>query len=135
VPDEPPPLTIQVPPPLAASAGAAPGVEAPRLEVMRPAPFHPAASALLIVVDNLWCLEEFLILDWILTIPLSFVTVFAPTYWIQRRLAGDGRAKAMWKALFFGVVAAVPFSVTGTPVGMTLLGWAGVRHWKQAPVR
>ena len=35
------------------------------------------------------------------------------------------------KALFLGIVAAVPFSVTGTPIGIALLAWAGIRHkWK-----
>jgi hypothetical protein len=101
---------------------------------MRPAPFHPAASAILIAVDNLWALEEFLVFDWILTIPLSFITVFGPTYWIQRRWSGDRRVVALWKALFFGVVAAVPFSVTGNPVGMTFLAWAGVRRWRLSSI-
>ena len=96
------------------------------------APFHPLAATLLIVIDNLWMLEEWTVLALIFTIPLSFLTVFAPTLWIQRHKQGDGWGKAILKALFLGVVAAVPFSVTGTPVGLALLAWAGWKHpWKK----
>jgi hypothetical protein len=91
-------------------------------------PFHPSAAALLVVVDNLWALEDWLVLTWILTIPLSFLTVAVPTYWLQRRFRQDSRMTALLKALFFGVVAAVPTSVTGTPIGLALLAWAGVRR-------
>jgi hypothetical protein len=83
---------------------------------------------LLVVVDNLWALEDWLILTWILTIPLSFLSVAVPTYWLQRRFRQDTRRIALLKALFFGVVAAVPTSVTGTPIGLALLAWAGVRR-------
>ena len=30
-----------------------------------------------------------------------------------------------------GLVAAVPTSLTGTPVGMALLAWAGVDRWRR----
>ena len=96
------------------------------------APFHPLAATLLIVIDNLWNFADWAVIDWFLTIPLSFLTVFAPTLWIQRHKQGDGWGKAILKALFLGVVAAVPFSVTGTPVGLALLAWAGWKHpWKK----
>ncbi len=91
-------------------------------------PFHPSAAALLVVVDNLWALEDWLVLTWILTIPLSFLSVAVPTYWLQRRFRQDSRRTALLKALFFGAVAAVPTSVTGTPIGLALLAWAGVRR-------
>lgn len=96
------------------------------------APFHPLVATLLIVIDNLWNFADFAIIDWFLTIPLSFLTVFAPTLWIQRHRQGDSWGKALLKALFLGLVAAVPFSVTGTPVGLALLAWAGWKHpWKK----
>ena len=93
--------------------------------------FHPAAAALLLLVDNLWNFAEFAIIDWFLTIPLSFLSVFVPTYWIQRRYNRDGTLTAVAKALFLSIVAAVPFSVTGTPVGIALLAWAGIRHQRK----
>jgi hypothetical protein len=95
------------------------------------APFHPLSATLLILFDNLWMLEEWAVITWIFTIPLSFLSVFVPVYWIQRRKQGDRRGVAIGKALFLGLVAAVPFSVTGTPVGLALLAWAGLKHpWK-----
>jgi hypothetical protein len=48
--------------------------------------FHPAAAALLVLVDNLWMLPEFAVVTWWLTIPLSFVSVFAVTCFVQRVL-------------------------------------------------
>ena len=96
-------------------------------------PFHPAASGLLLVVDNLWNFADFAVIDWFLTIPGSFLSVFGPVYWIQRRKHLDRVPVALAKALFLGIVAAVPFSVTGTPVGLGLLAWAGVKHpWKRS---
>ncbi len=95
-------------------------------------PFHPAAAGLLIVVDTLWNFAEFAVIDWFFTIPASFVSVFGPVYWIQRRYHQNTVSVALAKALFLGVVAAVPFSVTGTPVGLALLAWAGIKHpWKR----
>ena len=90
-------------------------------------PFHPAAAAMLVLVDNLWMLPEFMGALWI-TVPLSFLTVFAATLGIQRIWGRDRLLVAVAKALFFGMVAAVPFSVTGTPVGLALLAWAGVKR-------
>ena len=113
-PDQP---GVGVPPPQRPGADSTPH---------RDGPFHPAAAALLMVVDNLWMISEFAVVDWPLTIPLCFLSVFFPTFLIQRRLARNGWGVAMAKALFFGVVAAVPFSVTGTPVGLAFLAWAGV---------
>ena len=91
-------------------------------------PIHPAAAALLIAVDNLWGLADFAVVDWFITIPACFVSVFFPSYWIQRRKRTDSRPVAFAKALFLAVVAAVPFSVTGTPVGLALLAWVGIKR-------
>jgi uncharacterized membrane protein YozB (DUF420 family) len=87
----------------------------------------------LIAVDNLWNLEEFAAPPlMVVTIPLSFVSVLLATAWIQRRFHGDRSRTAWLKALFLALVAAVPFSVTGTPVGLALLAWAGIRHpWRR----
>jgi ABC-type spermidine/putrescine transport system permease subunit II len=53
---------------------------------------------------------------------------FFPTYWLQRHFRRDSRLTALWKALLFGVIAAVPTSVTGTPIGLALLAWAGIKR-------
>jgi hypothetical protein len=90
-------------------------------------PFHPLAVTLMIVVDSLWNLADWAVVGWMLTIPLSFMTVFWPALFIQRLVRRDGWGAAFAKALFLGVVAAVPTSVTGTPIGLALLAWAGIR--------
>jgi hypothetical protein len=34
-----------------------------------------------------------------------------------------------------GIIAGVPFQVTGTAVGAVLLGWAGASQWIKLPAR
>src|SRR4030095_841816 len=91
-------------------------------------PFHPLAVTLMIVVHSLWNLADWAVVDWIFTIPLSFMTVFFPAIFIQRWVRQDGWGPAFAKALFLGTVAAVPFSIAGTPIGLGLLAWAGIRR-------
>ena len=90
------------------------------------APIHPLAAILLIFIDNLWNLADWAIIDWIVTIPLSFITVFVPTLLIQKLLKKDRWGRALGFALLLGIVAAVPTSLTGTPVGIALLAWTGI---------
>lgn len=90
--------------------------------------FHPAAAAMLVLVDNFWMLPEFAVATLWITVPLCFLSVFVITFVIQRRFGRNAWAVAFAKALFFAVVAAVPFSVTGTPVGLAFLAWAGVKR-------
>ncbi|MBM3881066.1 MAG: hypothetical protein FJ387_15315 [Verrucomicrobia bacterium] len=99
-------------------------------------PVHPLAAFLLLVVDNLWNLGDWLVLDWIVTIPLSFLSVFVPTFVIQKTLQRNSFFRALAYALLLGVVAAVPTSVTGTPVGLAILAWTGIhRLVGKAPAR
>jgi hypothetical protein len=90
------------------------------------APIHPLAAILLIAVDNLWNLADWIVIDWIITIPLSFITVFFPTLLIQKLLKKDRWGRAFSFALLLGMVAAVPTSITGTPIGIALLAWTGI---------
>ena len=136
-PEQPPTLIPEVLPPEvprtgpASTASGEPTGAAPDGE--RRAPFHAVSALVLIAVDNLWNLEEFAAPPlMVVTIPLSFVSVLVATAWIQRRYHGDRSRMAWLKALFLALVAAVPFSVTGTPVGLALLAWAGIRHpWRR----
>jgi hypothetical protein len=50
---------------------------------------------------------------------------------LQRQLRKDRWGMALAKALVLGLVAAIPTSLTGTPVGMALLAWAGVDRWRR----
>lgn len=98
----------------------------------RPAdgPVHPLAAALLVFVDNLWMLADWNAVTWLLTIPLSFCTVAFTTLFIQRFLHRDNWGKSLGKGLLLGVLAGVPTSITGTPVGIALLTWAGIMRAK-----
>lgn len=95
-------------------------------------PFHPLAATLLLLIDNLWNLADWAVLSWVITIPLSFLTVAIPTLVIQRRRNRDTWGRALAKAAFLGVLAAVPTSITGTPVGLALLAWAGIQRGRTA---
>ncbi len=96
------------------------------------APVHPLAAALLIFVDNLWMLADWNAVTWFLTIPLSFLSVAFPTFFLQRFLHRDGWGKSLGKGLLLGVLAGVPTSLMGTPVGLALLTWAGILRAKSA---
>ena len=97
-------------------------------------PIHGAAALLLLVVDNLWNLADWMVIDWIITIPLSFVSVFVPTFFIQRLLKRDSVGQALGYAALLGVLAAVPFSVTGSTVGVALLAWLGISRLLGKPL-
>jgi hypothetical protein len=88
---------------------------------------HPLAAVLLVVVDNLWLLADWAALLWIITIPLCFLVVSIPTYLIQKHLHGDTTGRALAIGSLFGVLAAVPLSITGTTAGLIVLGYAGFR--------
>ncbi len=84
------------------------------------------------IVDTLWSLPEFAMPALLaFTVPLAFFTVFLSVFVAQRRHNGDARLSALWKALLLGILAAVPTFITGTPVGLALLAWAGIKHpWR-----
>ena len=90
--------------------------------------FHPAAAGLMILIDSLWGIPEFAVLTWPVTVVGCFVSVFVPSYLIQKRSHGDTVGKALLKALFLGVVAAVPMPIMGTSIGLALLAWFGIQH-------
>jgi hypothetical protein len=93
-------------------------------------PIHPVAAAALVFVDNLWMLADWNAVTWWVTIPLSFISVSLTTLLFQRFLHRNSWGKAAAKGLLLGVLAGVPTSVTGTPVGLALLTWAGILRAK-----
>ncbi len=120
----PPPLPLEVVPP---DAGPKRGAG----NSMRRVPFHPWSAALLLAVDNLWALPDFALIALAFTVPACFLMVFVGVFLVQRRRAGDSIGVSLAKAFLLAVVAAIPTSLTGTPVGLALLAWAGIRHpWK-----
>ncbi len=93
-------------------------------------PIHPLAALLLVVVDNLWLLPEFLVIDWIITIPLCFLTMLIPALLIQKFIKKQGFGTALGYSLLLAVIAAVPTSLLGTPLGAAMLAWFGIsRLW------
>lgn len=98
----------------------------PNVEV-EGAPIHALSALILVAVDNLWNLVDWAVVDWIFTIPLSFITVFVPVFLLQKYLKKDSNGRALAFATLLGVLAAIPTSITGTPVGLGLLAWTGLR--------
>ena len=95
-----------------------------------PAPIHPLAALTTIVLDNVF--------GWIelvspLALALTSVSVglvgFLTTMFVQRYLAKDGWGASVAKGLVMGVLAGVPYQVTGTAIGIPLLAWAGAHQW------
>ena len=89
-------------------------------------PIHGLSALILVAVDSLWAIFDWVPPVWIVAIPACFAAVFVPTYLIQRHLKNDSRGRALTFATILGVLAAIPTFVTGTPVGIALLAWTGI---------
>ncbi len=96
-------------------------------------PFIHALSALLLmVVDGLWTVADWAAMAWVITIPLSFLAVFVPTFLVQKMINKDTSGRAATVAMLLGVLAAVPTPIMGTAVGAFLLAVSGLRGlWKR----
>jgi hypothetical protein len=99
-----------------------------------PASVHPLAALATIVLDNVFGVIE--LVD-PLTIILTSISVgvlgAVTTTLVQRYLAKDGWGASVAKGLVMGIIAGVPFQVTGTAVGIPLLAWAGLHEWVRFP--
>lgn len=88
---------------------------------------HPLAAICMVVVDLVWTIPEvagFLVP----VIALSLVSVGSITFLIQKFIRGDANGRAAAVALLLGVLAAVPTPITGTAVGILVLGMAGLHQ-------
>jgi hypothetical protein len=90
------------------------------------APVHALSALILVAVDSLWAVFDWLPPVWLVAIPGCFAAVFFPTYLIQRHLKNDSRGRALAFAALFGVLAAIPTPITGTTVGLSLMAWTGL---------
>jgi integral membrane sensor domain MASE1 len=106
------PPVITQPPPVPASAGGQ--------------PIHALSALILVAVDSLWAVFDWVPPVWIVAIPACFAAVFVPTYLIQRHLKNDSKARALTYATILAVLAAIPTPITGTPIGLGLLAWTGL---------
>jgi len=98
-------------------------VAAPRRTLL-----HPAAGALILGLD--WLLFSGAVLtagtmSWFSIIGGFFLGGIG-TGLIQRRLGGDSRRVAAFKALAGGLVVGVPLPIAGTAVGGTILALSGL---------
>lgn len=88
---------------------------------------HPLSAICMVVVDLVWTLPE--VAGFLLpVIFLSLASVGGITFLIQKFVRGDPNGRAAAIALFLGVLAAVPTPITGTAVGILVLGMAGLHH-------
>jgi len=106
-----PPLPVPPPRPVAPADGS---------------PIHALSALILVAVDSLWAIFDWVPPVWIVAIPGCFAAVFVPTYLIQRHLKNDSKGRALTYATILAVLAAIPTFVTGTPVGVALLAWTGL---------
>jgi hypothetical protein len=101
----------------------------PRQSAANPAegpPIHGLSALILVAVDSLWAIFDWLPPIWPVAIPGCFAAVFIPCYLIQRHLKNDSKGRALAFASVLAVLAAIPTPVTGTPVGLGLLAWTGL---------
>ena len=89
-------------------------------------PIHALSALILVAVDSLWAVFDWVPPIWVVAIPACFAAVFVPTYLIQRHLRNDSKARALTFATILAVLAAIPTPITGTPVGLGLLAWTGL---------
>ena len=106
-----PPLPTQPAQPMAQASGS---------------PIHGLSALILVAVDSMWAIFDWVPPVWIVAIPACFAAVFVPTYLIQRHLKNDSKGRALTFATILAVLAAIPTPVTGTPVGLGLLAWTGL---------
>ena len=110
-------------PPSAVRPERIPGTAGPVGGEPRKPLFHPASAMVLVGVDALWTLVDWAALLWFISIPLSFLACAAPVFFIQKFIHREPFFRAAGVALLCGVLAAVPFPVTGTIVGLAILAW------------
>lgn len=89
-------------------------------------PIHALSALVLAAVDSLWAVFAWEPPLWIVAIPLCFMSVFVPSFLIQKYLKKDGNGRAVTFATLLGVLAAIPLPITGTAVGVSLLAWTGL---------
>ena len=99
-----------------------------------PAPIHPLAALATIVLDSIFGVFEILDpLALILTSVSVGVLGTVTTTLIQHYLSKEEWGPSLAKGLVMGIIAGVPFMVTGSAVGAVLLGWAGANQWIKLP--
>jgi hypothetical protein len=101
-----------------------------------PAPIHPLAALVTLILDNVFGVVELVnpLAILLTSLLVTLVGTLCATL-IQRYLPQEDWGKAAAKGLAMGIVAGVPFSVSGTALGVPLLAWAGLHEWVKLPPR
>jgi hypothetical protein len=104
-----------------------------------PALVHPLSAFITIVLDWLWSMVEVpatlsvVALGALLPIMLgSFAMCFVSVLLVQRFVSHDGWGASFAKGFGMGIVAGVPYAVSGTTIGSVLLVWAGAHKLEVA---
>jgi len=103
-----------------------------------PAPIHPLAAIATLALDYVFTLFE-IPETFVFTPSLVFTSAvcgilgFAAVTLVQHYLSKDDWGPAVAKGLVMGIVAGVPYPITGTAVGVPLLAWAGLHEWVKLP--
>ncbi len=110
----------------------------PKLKISRSpipaAPVHPLAALTTIVLDNIFGVIEIADPLLLLFTSLTVGTICTITVaFVQRYMAKDEWGPSIAKGLVMGVIAGVPFQVSGTAAGGLLLAWAGMHEWIKLP--
>jgi hypothetical protein len=87
---------------------------------------HPLSALILMAIDALWTMVDWNVMTLLFTVPLSFIAVALPTYFIQRSRNQDPQSKALSIAALLGILAAIPTPIMGTFVGGLILTWSGL---------
>jgi hypothetical protein len=91
-------------------------------------PFHYLSIIVVVALDIVWGFLE----GWsmfgspLFVIVLSLILGFAcsmAAYYVQRHVAHDSQQAAVAKGAVLGIIAGVPFMVTGTVLGLTMIVW------------
>jgi len=98
------------------------------------APIHALSALVMLAVDSLWAFFEWAPPLWLIAIPFCFVATFVPTFLIQQHLKKDSKGRAAAFASLLAVLAALPFPIASTPVGLGLLAWTGLGRLLGKPV-
>ncbi len=108
-----------------------------QIEPRRPvpsAPIHPLAALSTIVLDNIFGVIEIADPLLLLLTSLSVGVIGTVTVtFIQRFMAREAWGPSIAKGLVMGIIAGVPYQVSGTAAGGLLLAWAGAHEWIKLP--
>lgn len=89
---------------------------------------HPWSGILIIFVDNAFFAASASTAGIAMPFTCSAAFLLATTgvYFIQRNLAGDSRKTSLGKAVFSGILAGIPTSISGTVLGSAVLLLSGL---------